>query len=240
MKIETVEASIHEFPILVPLIDKPIQTRRVVFCRLRSDDGVEGWGITGAFLAPSIVAALERDIRDTVTGMDPRDTEAIHSRVWKRLNPRAYTGVISNALSALDIALWDIHGKAANRSVAQLMGGFRDHAPAYVTFGNLHYDRDQLVECATLFAGKGVTRLKMEAACDGGWQEDVRRIRAVRDAIGEDVELVGEEVVGDRQHVPPLVLAAAGPFAGVHPDVHQVRDVLHAPPHAPPRRPSRA
>ncbi|MCG8545267.1 MAG: mandelate racemase/muconate lactonizing enzyme family protein, partial [Alphaproteobacteria bacterium] len=129
-------------------------------------------------------------LRETVIGLDPRNVEEIHDRVWKRLNPRAYTGVISNALSALDITCWDIAGKAAGRSVAQLLGGHSDHADAYVTFGNLHYDRDQLVECATLFARDGVTKLKMEAACNGGWQEDARRIRAVRDAIGPDVELM--------------------------------------------------
>ena len=190
MKIESIDASIHAFPIHVPLIDEPIQTRKVVFCRVATDDGTEGWGITGSFLAPAIVAALKTDIRDTVTGMDPRDTEAVHHRVWKRLNPRAFTGVISNALSALDIALWDIQGKATGCSVAKLMGGFSDHAEAYVTFGNLHYDRDQLVECARMFAGQGVTRLKMEAACAAGWHEDVHRIKAVRDAIGEEVELM--------------------------------------------------
>lgn len=190
MKIASITASIHEFPIYVPLIDDPITTRKLVVCKVAADTGVEGWGITGSFLAPAIVAALETDLRDTVTGMDPRDTEAIHHRVWKKLNGRAFTGVISNALSAFDIACWDIAGKTSGQSIAQMMGGFRDHAPTYVTFGNLHYDRDQLVECASMFARQGVPRLKMEAACSGGWQEDVRRIRAVRDAIGDDVELM--------------------------------------------------
>lgn len=190
MRIASIEASVHAFPIYVPLIDDPIQTRRVTFCKVATDDGIEGWGLTGDFLGESIVTALNGNLADTVMGMDPRDVEAIHHRVWTTLNPRAYTGVISNALSALDIACWDIHGKAAGRTVAQLLGGHSDDAEAYVTFGNLHYDRDQLVECATMFAKQGVTRLKMEAACAGGWQEDARRIRAVRDAIGPDVELM--------------------------------------------------
>lgn len=190
MKIASIEASLHQFPIHVPLIDKPIQNRRMVFCKVATDDGVEGWGITGNFLGASIVTALKGALFDAVKGMDPRDTEAIHHHVWNKLNPRAYTGVISNALSALDIACWDIHGKATGRTVAQLMGGHADYADAYVTFGNLHYDKDQLVECAAMFAKKGIARLKMEAACKGGWQEDARRIRAVRDAIGPDVELM--------------------------------------------------
>jgi len=159
MKIASIEASVHRFPIHVPLIEKPIQTRRVTFCKVATDDGIEGWGLTGDFLGESIVTALNGKLAETVKGMDPRDVEAIHDRVANRLNPRAFTGVISNALSALDIACWDIHGKATGRSVAQLLGGHKDYADAYVSFGNLHYDKDQLVECATLFAKKGVTRL---------------------------------------------------------------------------------
>ena len=164
MKIASIEASLHQFPIHVPLIDEPIQNRRMVFCKVTTDDGIEGWGITGNFLGASIVTALKGVLLDTVKGMDPRDVEAIHHRVWNKLNPRTYTGVISNALSALDIACWDIHGKATGRTVAQLMGGHADYADAYVTFGNLHYDKDQLVECATMFKKKGIAQMKMETA----------------------------------------------------------------------------
>ena len=105
------------------------------------------------------------------------------------LNPRAYTGVISNALAALDIALWDIKGKQAGRSIAQLLGGYRDWAGTYITFGYPFFDRDQLVEYAKKFVSEGNTRLKMVVACDkGGWREDAVRIRLVREAVGNDME----------------------------------------------------
>jgi len=102
------------------------------------------------------------------------------------------TGVVSSALSCVDIACWDIHGKAVGRSVAQLLGGARDWAPTYCTFGFTEYeDREQLVEAAKLQIKNGHRRLKMVVAVhEGGWQEDARRVRAVRDAIGPDVELM--------------------------------------------------
>ena len=53
MKIESVTASIHEFPIYVPLIDDPITTRKLVVCKVAADTGVEGWGITGSGAAVS-------------------------------------------------------------------------------------------------------------------------------------------------------------------------------------------
>jgi len=123
--------------------------------------------------------------------MDPRDTEAIHHAVWRQLNMRTQTGAIVHALSALDLALWDIHGKAAGRTIAELLGGFRDYASTYCTFGLSDYDRDELVAMARHVAEAGHRALKMVVgAAKGGWREDLARLRAVRDAIGPDIALM--------------------------------------------------
>lgn len=191
MKIKNIKASVHQYSVTLPMIEKPLEHRHFVFCEVETDEGHTGCGITGAFLPWAVVTTLENDILSTVRDMDPRNTEAIHHKIWWSLNPRTYTGVISNALSALDIALWDIHGKHTNRTVAQLLGGFRDWAPTYITFGFPFFDYDQLVEYAQKFVAEGNTRLKMVVAVDpGGWQEDAKRIRVVRDAVGDDVELM--------------------------------------------------
>ncbi len=191
MKIKKVDASVHQFPIYLPMIDKPVEQRVFTFCEVETDEGHKGCGVTGAYLPWSIVMALKHDIFPVVRDMDPRDTEAIHAKVWWSLNPRSYTGVISNALAALDIALWDIKGKQAGRTVAQLLGGYRDYCETYITFGYPFFDHDQLVEYATRFVSEGNTRLKMVVACDkGGWREDARRIRTVREAIGGDIDLM--------------------------------------------------
>ena len=191
MKIKSLKASIHRIPLVVPLFEEGALKRDMVLCEVETDDGIVGWGVTGNYLAAAVVAALEQHIFPVVKDMDPRDTEAIHWAVWWKLNPRTMTGVISNALSALDIALWDIHGKQAGRTVAQLLGGHRDWASTYITFGLHQYDRDQLVEAAKMFVAEGNNGLKMVVGVDeGGWREDARRIRAVRDAVGDDVELM--------------------------------------------------
>ena len=75
------------------------------------------------------------------------------------------TGVVSLGLSALDIACWDIRGKVEGRTVAELMGGCRDFAPIYVTFGFPRYDTDQLVEAANLQVKK-----RRKTIEDGGWR----------------------------------------------------------------------
>ena len=191
MKIKHIKASLHQYAVTLPMIDKPLENRHFVFCEVETDEGLTGFGITGAFLPWGVIATLENDLLSVVKDMDPRDTEALHHKVWWALNPRTYTGVISNALSALDIALWDIHGKHAGRTVAQLLGGYRDWSPTYITFGFPFFDHDQLVEYAHKFVNDGHTRLKMVVAVDpGGWHEDAKRIRVVRDAVGDDIELM--------------------------------------------------
>jgi len=192
VKIKNVKASFHDFEINVPLFKKPIIRRRIVFCEVETDTGIVGHGLTGGQYLPwSVVPAIEHHLFETVRDMDPRDTEAIHDKVWWDHNQRSMTGVVSAALSAIDIACWDIHGKHAGRTVAQLLGGHRDWAPAYITFGFPEYDRDQIVEAAKLQTAKGVTRLKMVVGVDkGGWREDAWRVRAVRDAVGPDVDLM--------------------------------------------------
>jgi L-alanine-DL-glutamate epimerase-like enolase superfamily enzyme len=192
MKIVDIKATAHHIEVPLPLFTKNVVTRRIVFCEVTTDEGVTGYGLTGGqFLPWAVTAALETDFLDTVRGMDPRDTEAIHEKIWWGLNMRAMTGVVSFALSALDIACWDIKGKAAGRTVAQLLGGARDWAPIYVTFGFPVYDREQLAEAARIQVGKGIQRLKMVVGVnEGGWAEDARRVRAVREVIGPDIELM--------------------------------------------------
>lgn len=185
-----IKARVHEVPVTIPLIDEPIERRRFVSCEIFTEDGVTGFGLTGQFLPFSIREALTKHLLPLLKGVDIRDTEAVHAMVWKKLNPRSQTGVISHALAALDIAIWDAQGKAAGRTIAQLLGGYSDKAPAYVTFGFPEYTFEQLLEAARLQIDAGVERLKMVVGVHPkGWQEDARRVHAVRDLIGDRAEL---------------------------------------------------
>ncbi|MGW4845401.1 mandelate racemase/muconate lactonizing enzyme family protein [Nocardia brasiliensis] len=197
MKIKDIRASVHTTTIEVPLLTERVQgygreeQREFVFCEVETDDGVTGVALTGHFLSRAVVVALEQHFLPVVVDMDPRELEAIHQRVWRSLNPRAMTGVVSSALSLLDIALWDIKGKAAGRSVASLLGGARTDVPVYATFGFPQYDRETLTAAAQLQLDQGFTALKLVVAVDkGGWREDAARINAVRATVGDDIDLM--------------------------------------------------
>ncbi|NNU80172.1 mandelate racemase/muconate lactonizing enzyme family protein [Halovulum dunhuangense] len=197
MKIKDIRASLHGFSIEIPLLEGRVQgygreeQTVFVFCEVETDEGIVGYGLTGHFLARAVIEALHKHVLPAVRDMDVRDTEAIHQKTWKKLNPRAMTGTVSMALSCLDMALWDIMGKAEGRTVAQLLGGARTKVPAYCTFGFPQYDRDQLAEAAKLHVANGFTALKSVVAVDkGGWREDARRVKAIRDAVGDDIDLM--------------------------------------------------
>jgi len=192
VKIANIKATLHRHEIDLPGIGESIESRMFVFVEVETDDGQKGMGCTGQFLPWSTIPCIENHIFPLIRGMDPVHTEAIHAKVWKQLNNRAYTGVISNALSAIDIALWDIRGKAENRSISELLGGYSREAYTYATFGYPFFDEEQIAEYARKFLADGHTMLKMVVGGEPTrtWKDDVRRVRAAREAIGPDVDLM--------------------------------------------------
>ena len=191
MKIKDVRATVHRLPIYLPGIAEPTAHRHHVFCEVETDDGRVGYGMTARFLTRAVANVLVNDVRPAVRDLDPRDFEAVHDRVGRVVSERGLmTGVNLAAVSCLDIALWDLMGKAAGRTVAQLLGGHRDFATVYLTYGFGNYDREQLAELALEQIAAGHRRLKMLVGVPGlGWREDAARVRHVRDAIGDAAEL---------------------------------------------------
>jgi L-alanine-DL-glutamate epimerase-like enolase superfamily enzyme len=114
--------------------------------------------------------------------------------------PRGQTGYAAHALAAIDVALWDIKGKALGQPVWRLLGGARPRVPVYATFGFGFFDREQLAAAARLWVGQGFRRLKMTVGNEALRRRDVRqladviredaaRVQAVREAVGPDIEL---------------------------------------------------
>jgi L-alanine-DL-glutamate epimerase-like enolase superfamily enzyme len=192
MKITDIKATLHRHEIDLPNIGKSIESRMFVFVEVETDEGLSGFGITGSMLPWAIIACIDSHLKPALIGKDVYHTEDIHAHVWTHLNIRTYTGVISNALSAIDIALWDIRGKKENRSVHELLGGYRNWAPTYATFGYPFFDEQQLAEYAKKFLADGHKMLKMVVGGDPSrtWRDDVRRVRATREAVGPDVDIM--------------------------------------------------
>jgi L-rhamnonate dehydratase len=155
-----------------------------VRCRVTTDDGLTGTGVTGRFLADQVAHLLNGGINAAATGMNPLDIEALIAQLARKFNPRQSSGVFVSAMSALDLALWDIRGKALNQPVARLIGGARNAVPAYATAGLPAFSETELVAACEAALAAGFHGAKILVGAGRSLDEDARRIRAVRRAIG--------------------------------------------------------
>lgn len=191
MEITNVEASTHLVPVDVPLRDE-VKRRRVVVAAVETDEGITGHGVAAKPQWFGIRSLINEEVGPFVEGMNPLETERIYKQSQLEINPRYQTGVWHSAMSAVDIALWDIAGKYHGEPVWRLLGGAQNPVDAYVTFGLKNFSREELAEVAADFASQGETRLKMKVGINGAddLPEDEARVAAVREAVGDDVELM--------------------------------------------------
>ena len=192
MKISRIEAYVAE-----QQLDRPFyfsqfefQARQIALVKVVADDGTYGWG-EGYGPATVVKAGIEF-LAPLVVGEDPLQVEAIWSKMHLRSLDYARRGVLVAAISAIDIALWDLRGKLLGQPVSVLLGGRRrEQVRVYAT--GLYFSKtdDQvgaLVEEAQLYAAQGFSAIKMKVGL--GVQTDLRHVRAVRQAIGDDIELM--------------------------------------------------
>lgn len=195
MKITSVQAMI-----LRTKMDKPFtsargwwyKTKNAMLVKVTTDEGIEGWGEA---YGPAEVtkAVIDSLLAPTVIGANPFDTDILWEKMYQRVEDYDPQGFGVAAMSAIDIALWDIMGKAMNMPVYQLLGGaHRKSFRAYAT--GLYFmseDGDHTtpsVEEALMYKEQGFTGIKMKIALNP--RDELKRVQAVRKAIGDDIDLM--------------------------------------------------
>jgi D-galactarolactone cycloisomerase len=138
-------------------------------------------------------AFIDTQFAPRILGRDAFDVEVIWEDLYNRIKDYGTTGMAISALSGIDIALWDIIGKATGKPIHKLIGGaHRTEVTAYAT-GLYFIDMDRLVEEAVeeaqQFAAEGFQAIKMKIGL-GDPRLDIRRVAAVREAIGDGVRLM--------------------------------------------------
>ncbi len=197
MKIASFEAATLRIPEDDPLAGMPEEvgrTRPVVILRLRTDSGIEGIGLT--FYAGKMTGSLRVAVEELAAltiGEDPLRIEHIVAKLHAAADTCGPGGIFTLAVSAIDIALWDIKGKALDQPLWKLLGGHRDRVPAYAS-GSLRrgLTYDQAQKAAETLVQKGFREMKTQMALPGNPppSEEVRRVRVVREAIGPDIKLM--------------------------------------------------
>lgn len=174
--------------------------RCVAVVELATDEGFSGfgWCEDGCAAVPAII---NNHLSRLVRGQDPFDYEGIWDRLYRSSIPYGRKGAALEAIAAIDIAIWDIMGKATGKSVAQLLGGAGvDRVQAYAS-GLHHVEPEKTRAEAADYVKQGYTAMKCRfgyGPSDGvaGMVKNEAHVRAIRESAGEHVAIMGDAYMG--------------------------------------------
>jgi L-alanine-DL-glutamate epimerase-like enolase superfamily enzyme len=187
-------------PLAIPL-ERPMRTAvhetaatYTAWTEVRTDAGLTGYGYCFAF-GPrrlAVLRAMVEDLAEKLIGRDPELVQGAWQDLWNDINFVGHEGVSIMGLSALDMALWDLVGKAAGKPLYRVLGGLRDRLLCYASEGLWLSAREgDLVKEAMALAREGFRAVKMRLGKPTD-AEDFNRVRAVRRGLGEQVLLLAD------------------------------------------------
>ena len=132
---------------------------------------------------------LDEEVPPLIVGRNPFAIRQIYGDVARALEEQAIHGMTKYVLAAVDVALWSILGQEAKMPVHQLVGQAKDRVPAYAMVGWLHFDIDELKKACSEVVEQGYRAVKIKVGAPK-LEEDVQRIKAVRSAVGPDVDIM--------------------------------------------------
>ena len=152
--------------------------------RIQTDEGIEGHAFLGSAMNPASVDApgLIRHLKPLLIGHDPLERERLNQQLWRRTRSATV-----RSIGALDVALWDLAGKAFGQPVHRLLGTFRDRIPAYASSAVLDSPQAYAEE-ALRFRDTGWAAYKIHPPAR--WREDIAVCEAVRRAVGDDYTIM--------------------------------------------------
>ena len=185
-------------------------------CEVETEDGVVGIG--NAALAPQVVkTAIDVHLAPLVIGADPFDYAYIWEKMYRRSHAWGRKGIGMIAISAIDIAIWDLMGKLTGKPVFKLLGGrTKDKIPVY--YSKLYADSvENMQKEAEAALRLGYTAFKSRFGFgpkDGmaGMRENLKRVEAVRDVIGYDTDLMLDCYMGWNLDYAKRMLPKLEPF----------------------------
>ena len=161
-----------------------------VLVKVTGESGLVGWGETYGIVAPQAVKAIIDDVLGpAIIGRDPSDPVVIHEDLYDLMRVRGFFGgYYVDSLAGVDIAIWDLFGKAVGRPLSSLLGGTRHTAlPAYVS-GLPKATLTERCDLAVEWIGKGYRGIKFAAAVSE--KDIVAEMAALREAVGPDIDLM--------------------------------------------------
>lgn len=189
MKITGCIPALYRIPLPVVLSDSThgqVSHFELITVRIQTDVGIEGIGytFTPGTGGSSVYALLRHDLGEQLIGFDPRQIEQLWERMWWHVHFVGRGGSVAFAISAIDIALWDIKGKVAVEPWWRLLGGHENRARAYAGGVDLDFTLDDLVAQGERFLSEGFRAIKMKVG-RSNLNEDITRVKRMRELLGE-------------------------------------------------------
>lgn len=213
MKISRVQTNHYRIPLPVVLSDSThgdISHFGLIVTRIETVSGQEGMGYTycgGDIGGSAILAFVRDDLAPILIGEEADRIERLWEKMWWHIHFVGRGGAASFALAALDIALWDLRGKANGEPWWRLFGGHDPRVPVYAGGIDLQFSLDALLEQADGFQAQGFRAIKMKVGRDQ-LSEDIERVAAMRSHLGADFPLMADANM--RWRVDEAIRAARG------------------------------
>lgn len=214
-----------------------IPGRAALLVEVHTEDGRTGLGESAIYGGPGVSTetVIHDELAPRLLGEDPSQIEALWQRMLARSHQHGDGGILPAAVSGIDIALWDLLGQAAGMPLATLLGGYRKGIRAYASAGFYASGKDAkgLADEARSYAAAGFKHVKVKVGrtvdtvmnplvhmeqpefATVTLREDLARVRAVREAVGEDVHIA---VDANNAWDPATALRAGREFEelGIH------------------------
>jgi L-alanine-DL-glutamate epimerase-like enolase superfamily enzyme len=163
----------------------------LITVRIRTASGLEGVGYTYTVGAGgmAIQTLINQDIRPILLEADARGIESLWQAMWHRLHWVGRGGIVIFAISAVDVALWDLKGRLHKEPLWRLLGGDTNRVQAYAGGVDLYHPLDQLLGQTRQHLTNGFRAIKMKVGRNY-LREDVERVKAMRELVGPDAILM--------------------------------------------------
>lgn len=193
-KIESIRTDFYRVPLDTVLSDSThgsIPHFELVTVRVRDAEGAEGSGYTYAVNsgAQAFHALIKGYLAPALMGEDADHTESLWQRMWWKVHYSGRGGHATSAISAVDIALWDLKARRVGLPLCRLLGGFDPRVPAYAGGIDLDFTIEALLDQAERFREAGFRAIKMKAGRPR-LREDVERVQRMREHLGDDFPLM--------------------------------------------------
>lgn len=193
-KIEKVQTDLYKIPLAQALTDSThgmMVDFELITVRVTDSDGATGLGYTYTVNdgGAAVAVMVDRYLTPKLLGEDADLTEKIWQNLWWTLHYAGRGGHATSAISAIDIALWDLKGRRAAQPLWRLFGGHDPMVPVYAGGIDLELSLDDLLRQSDRFQAEGFRAIKMKVG-RANLCEDVERVAAMRSHLGDDFPLM--------------------------------------------------